>query len=474
MRSLYKILVVLGFFLTIPFVHLFAQVGINADNSAPDASAGLDVNFSNKGMLIPRMTFDLRNAITNPAEGLMVFCINCTTNGALSIYSNGAWRSFTPCNTPTSSTENNVVSPGQIIWNWTAVPGATSYKWNTTENYGTALDMLAATTKTETGIICGTTHNRYVWTNNECGISIPIVLSHSVPASAPLSPAAGTPTAALWSIVWNWNTTPGATGYKWNTVDNFATATEMLMTTTKSETGLLCNTPYTRYVWAYNGCGVSVSVALVQSTLICTSCGTSITINHVASGGIAPVDKTVTYGTATNIPGELTKCWITRNLGAAEQATVVSDATEPSAGWYFQFNRKQGYKHDGTTRTPSTAWNATNDNLSATWEAAKDPCTIELGTSWRIPTKTEWTNVDASGDWTNWNGPYDSALKLHAAGNLSFSDGSLYGRGTNGYYCSSMQYDATNGWLLYFGSGFSYKNYSLKSLGFSARCVRDF
>ena len=85
-------------------------------------------------------------------------------------------------------------------------------------------------------------------------------------------------------------------------------------------------------------------------------CGDPLTINHLVSGGVAPVDKTVTYGTVTNIPGETSKCWITSNLGADHQATAVNDATEASAGWYWQFNRKQGYKHDGTTRTPNTTW----------------------------------------------------------------------------------------------------------------------
>jgi len=35
---------------------LFAQVGINIDNSAPDNSAMLDVKSTNRGLLPPRMT----------------------------------------------------------------------------------------------------------------------------------------------------------------------------------------------------------------------------------------------------------------------------------------------------------------------------------------------------------------------------------------------------------------------------------
>jgi hypothetical protein len=95
------------------------------------------------------------------------------------------------------------------------------------------------------------------------------------------------------------------------------------------------------------------------------TCGISFTIIHTASGGIAPVDKTVTYGTVNNIPGEPAKCWITRNLGASQQATGPTDPTEASAGWYWQFNLKQGYKHDGTTRTPATTWIAgISENLN--------------------------------------------------------------------------------------------------------------
>ena len=70
---------------------VFAQVGINTDNSAPDPSAGLDVNFTNKGVLLPRLTLVQRNAITNPAEGLLIF--NLTT-GCIDYFLGGSWKSF--------------------------------------------------------------------------------------------------------------------------------------------------------------------------------------------------------------------------------------------------------------------------------------------------------------------------------------------------------------------------------------------
>jgi uncharacterized protein (TIGR02145 family) len=190
------------------------------------------------------------------------------------------------------------------------------------------------------------------------------------------------------------------------------------------------------------------------------------------AGNVAPVDKTVTYGTVTNIPGGSTQCWITQNLGADHQATAVDDATEASAGWYWQFNKKQGYKHDGTTRTPNTTW-ISSINEDSDWLPANDPCALLLGSGWRLPTKTEWQNLDANGGWDNYNYAFSSVLTLHAAGYLDLSNGSLNSRGSNGYTWSSSQRDNSTGWGLDFGSGYCNLYYYSKAHGLSSRCLRD-
>jgi uncharacterized protein (TIGR02145 family) len=51
-----------------------AQIGVNEDGSAANSSAILDVKSTTKGVLVPRMTFGERDAISNPATGLLVFC----------------------------------------------------------------------------------------------------------------------------------------------------------------------------------------------------------------------------------------------------------------------------------------------------------------------------------------------------------------------------------------------------------------
>jgi hypothetical protein len=291
MKNLYLLIMVLFIIAN----NLFAQVGINIDNSAPNNSAMLDIKSTSKGLLPPRMTTSQRNGILSPAEGLVIYN---TTEKALNLYNGGAWTSMIP---------------------------------------------------------------------------IPVF-----------------------------------------------------------------------------------------------ECGLSITINHLASGDVAPVSKTVTYRTVTGIVGAPSKCWITSNLGADHQATSVSDATEASAGWYWQFNRKQGYKHDGTTRTPNTTW-ITNINENFDWQATKDPCSLELGTEWRIPTYTEWNNVNLYGNWTNWTGPWSSELKLHAAGYLN---GSLYERGSSGNHWSSIQNSNDFGWFFYFYSSNSGTASNNKRAGYSIRCLR--
>jgi len=57
----------------------FAQVGVGT--STPNASAALDVQSTTKGFLLPRMTETQITAIVDPAEGLLVYCTDCSPKG---------------------------------------------------------------------------------------------------------------------------------------------------------------------------------------------------------------------------------------------------------------------------------------------------------------------------------------------------------------------------------------------------------
>ena len=75
------------------FTFQFTQAqNIGIGTNTPHSSAALDVSSTNGGLLPPRMTFSQRNAIVNPAQGLMIYCTDCGTNGGEPQYFNGiAW-----------------------------------------------------------------------------------------------------------------------------------------------------------------------------------------------------------------------------------------------------------------------------------------------------------------------------------------------------------------------------------------------
>lgn len=80
-----KLVIVLGLFMLL-CTPLFAQVGIGT--TTPDPSAILDVNSATGGMLTPRMTSAQRQAISDPAQGLIVFD---TDQDSFYFYTGGSW-----------------------------------------------------------------------------------------------------------------------------------------------------------------------------------------------------------------------------------------------------------------------------------------------------------------------------------------------------------------------------------------------
>ncbi len=71
MLKKYQFLVSLVFLTLLNTSKLAAQLGIGT--TAPDASSILDVSSTSKGFLMPRMSNTQMNAISSPAEGLMVY-----------------------------------------------------------------------------------------------------------------------------------------------------------------------------------------------------------------------------------------------------------------------------------------------------------------------------------------------------------------------------------------------------------------
>lgn len=97
-------------------------------------------------------------------------------------------------------------------------------------------------------------------------------------------------------IQWVWNEVEGAIGYKWNTTNNYQSATDVGLNLSHTQTGLSCGLGYALYVWAYTGCGRSEPTTLNQSTSPCPCAdGTGGVITHVNGQTIHTFNSSGTF-----------------------------------------------------------------------------------------------------------------------------------------------------------------------------------
>jgi collagen type VII alpha len=146
------------------------------------------------------------------------------------------------------------------------VPGVT-YTWSYS---GTGYTQVTGgTSNSITADFSGTSTsgNLTVTPSNVCGSGSARTLAITI-NSIPSAPTASTHTPAATQIVWNWNSVSNTTGYKWNTTNNYGSATDLGTDTTYTQTALSALTDYTLYVWAYNSCGNSSVTILTSSTLV--------------------------------------------------------------------------------------------------------------------------------------------------------------------------------------------------------------
>jgi hypothetical protein len=247
------------------------QVGINSGGSQPDSSAMLDVSSTSKGLLPPRMTFQQRNSIHNPVDGLLVYCTDCNADGSgvMCMYQGGKWQNYIwNCPTPSIPEAMEQISfPTAITWQWSSVPIAVGYRENFVDDYKTSNDMGMVTSYEETGLTCWSAYTKYVWAYNDCGHSKALVLTQSTQMIPFLpAPAAKIQIPSAGQVVWNWDFVPGALGYKWNTTNDYASATDLGSKKTLTERNLSCSSEITRYVWGYNSCGHTPAAALNATT----------------------------------------------------------------------------------------------------------------------------------------------------------------------------------------------------------------
>lgn len=230
---------------------------------------------------------------------------------------------------------------------------------------------------------------------------------------------------------------------------------------------LKANTIYYAKAYAINSKGTSFGDQISFTTKDVNP-AKSITVSHKVTNGVAPVDATITYDIYWTSSSGTRKGWITKNLGATREGSAANEKNINSSGWYFQFNRKQGYQSDENTRIPNTTW-IKNIVEDLNWQLFNDPCRLELGGKWRLPTMTEWSD-----ERNTWNGEaFLSPMKIVSSAYLLSGSGRLSQWGVSGNYWTSNQQSSSIGFYLGGGGPSYFDRSDVKALAMPCRCISD-
>ncbi len=248
----------------------------------------------------------------------------------------------------------------------------------------------------------------------------------------PSAPGEGMHTATQIQISWNWNTVSGAAGYKWGTTSVYADATDMATATTYNETGLSCNTAYTRYIWSYNvseDC-ISDAVTITKTTSSCVNPPTLTTTsfsqvysNSCLSGGEVTDDGGATV-TARGV------CWST----AANPTRTYSPNTADGSGL-------GAYTSTITGLSPNTTYHV---RAYATNSAG-----IGYGSDLTVKTMNGVT-FDYTGAQQTWAVPAGVTTMIVEVWGAAGGGGSAYG-GNGGYTKGRLTVTAGTQYYIYVG-----------------------
>lgn len=335
------------------------------------------------------------------------FCIGCETPGGFS-----------------ASAASNI-SLSSFTANWQSSIGASTYfiDVSTSNTFGSFVgaynnyNVGNDTTFNISGLNCGNYYYR-IRANNSCGstaASATITVTTN-PSGVPASPSASNHTPSQTQIIWKWNTVTGATGYKWNTLNNYSSATDNGTSITKTQTSLNCGTSYNLYVWAYNSCGNSPVTTLTQTTLAC---------------GPPPCSWNNSYSFTDSRDGKVydqvqigTQCWMAENLDYSTTGSFTPSTSGQSA------TGTQKYCYNDNPSNCSIygglySWGEMmNGSLSCNGTGSSQPeCTTPIQgvcpSGWHIPSHYEWVLLEKNVGSDPGAFPYD----ISTTGNLGTDEG---------------------------------------------------
>ncbi|MCC6600267.1 MAG: hypothetical protein IT223_06295 [Crocinitomicaceae bacterium] len=350
-------------------------VSVNTDGTPPDASAIFDINSSSQGLLIPRMTTAEIGAIISPAPGLLVFN---TTTYCFNVYKTTGWYEWCgECIAPAPPVADNsgpVCEGGTLSLTASTVPGAT-YSWTGPDGFVSSLQnpSISNVTSTASGAYLVSS------LSNGCASTPSSTLVTINPL--PIAPSSGTHVPSENQIVWNWNNVAGATAYYWNTVNNFSSATNIGQNTSYTQTGLICNSSYTLYVWCTTACGDSSPLTLSQSTSACPgACGGQTSLTDSRDSQVYPI---VSIGM---------QCWMAANLNFG--TTLGISSTQSNNGTVEKFCYAD-VASNCTTYGGLYQW-AESVGYASTTNNVPSGVQGVCPSGWHVPSDAEWKILETS------------------------------------------------------------------------------
>ncbi|TVR81827.1 MAG: hypothetical protein EA412_02385 [Chitinophagaceae bacterium] len=153
-----------------------AQVKVGDNPSVVNPAAIFEMESSDKGFLLPRLSESERDAMVPPiTAGLIIFN---TDSDCLEVFNGTAWINL--CSQDPCASVPNPDSPiegvhgtdlEEITWNWGAVSGANGYLYASVNDLDQLEGIVYTNEFLSEGLVCETAYTLYVWAFNECGIS---------------------------------------------------------------------------------------------------------------------------------------------------------------------------------------------------------------------------------------------------------------------------------------------------------------
>jgi len=466
----------------------YCQVAINTTGSIPDNSAMLDVQSTGRGLLIPRMTTIQRDAITSPANSLLIFN---TTTQCFEAWNapTSSWVAFgcIGCSVPTGVTASAAPNPicvGSTLNLTGGATGATSWSWTGPNSYTSSSQSPTITNITTAGAGVYT-----LAASNNCGsvqASTASVTVNAAPTTAnaglDINPACGVTTATLAG-----NTPTTGTG-TWTVVSGTATITTP-SSPTSGVTGLAVpGVAILRWTISNSPCAASTDDVVITTTSCGPTCGSQVWASANLNAGAQVTQATTqtantkwcyndvaanctTYGGLYEwtTPIGISNTYLTTLYGTQSWMTC-----DPCGAGGQQGMCPAGY-HIPTDLEWSRYEYCIENNISPT--GSTPLATFQTTTGWR-GSSTAGVGPGAKMKVTSsnspaWDGTNTSGFAALPAG---YSGGGTSDRvGSNAYFWMATEYGATNAWdrYLHTGNAQAIRDNSYKTGGFSVRCLQN-